>query len=54
VCTGENALRASGVPYTIVRPGGLTNKPAGQHGLVAGKRTTSVKSLVAAFMFLLA
>ena len=21
---GENALRASGVPYTIVRPGGLT------------------------------
>lgn len=30
---GEDALRASGVPYTIVRPGGLTNKPGGQDGL---------------------
>lgn len=27
---GENALRASGVPYTIVRPGGLLNGPGGQ------------------------
>lgn len=26
---GENALRASGVPYTVVRPGGLTNTPGG-------------------------
>jgi uncharacterized protein YbjT (DUF2867 family) len=24
---GEDALRASGVPYTVVRPGGLTNDP---------------------------
>ncbi len=27
---GEEALRASGVPYTIVRPGGLINEPGGQ------------------------
>jgi uncharacterized protein YbjT (DUF2867 family) len=27
---GEQALRESGVPYTIVRPGGLVNEPAGQ------------------------
>ncbi|MEO8444162.1 MAG: SDR family oxidoreductase [Gammaproteobacteria bacterium] len=31
---GEAYLRASGVPYTIVRPGGLTDDPAGQTGLV--------------------
>ena len=27
---GEEALRASGAPYTIVRPGGLTNQPGGK------------------------
>ncbi|KAL4419569.1 hypothetical protein ABPG77_003595 [Micractinium sp. CCAP 211/92] len=27
---GEEALRRSGVQYTIVRPGGLTSEPAGQ------------------------
>lgn len=27
---GENALRASGVPYTIVRPGGLIDEPGGK------------------------
>ena len=27
---GEEALRDSGVPYTIVRPGGLTEEPGGQ------------------------
>ena len=27
---GEDALRASGAPYTIVRPGGLTNQLAGK------------------------
>ncbi len=27
---GENALRASGVPYTIVRPGGLNDEPGGK------------------------
>lgn len=31
---GEDYLRASGVPYTIVRPGGLTDDPAGRTGLV--------------------
>lgn len=31
---GEAHLRASGVAYTIVRPGGLTDDPAGQTGLV--------------------
>lgn len=31
---GEAHLRASGVPYTIVRPGGLTDDPAGQTGIV--------------------
>lgn len=30
---GEDAVRASGVPYTIVRPGGLTDKPGGQAGV---------------------
>lgn len=31
---GEEALRASGVPYTIVRPGGLINTPGGNESLV--------------------
>jgi uncharacterized protein YbjT (DUF2867 family) len=31
---GENHLRASGVPYTIVRPGGLQNAPGGRKGLI--------------------
>jgi uncharacterized protein YbjT (DUF2867 family) len=30
---GEDYLRASGLDYTIVRPGGLVNEPAGQKGL---------------------
>jgi uncharacterized protein YbjT (DUF2867 family) len=30
---GEAHLRASGVPYTIVRPGGLTDDPGGKTGL---------------------
>ncbi|MBL8202235.1 MAG: SDR family oxidoreductase [Chromatiales bacterium] len=30
---GEDAVRASGVAYTIVRPGGLTDKPGGQSGV---------------------
>jgi uncharacterized protein YbjT (DUF2867 family) len=32
---GEQALRDSGVPYTVVRPGGLTNQPGGQVRVVA-------------------
>lgn len=31
---GEEALRNSGVPYTIVRPGGLLNEPAGGKELI--------------------
>jgi uncharacterized protein YbjT (DUF2867 family) len=31
---GENALRASGVAYTIVRPGGLIDEPGGRGRLV--------------------
>jgi uncharacterized protein YbjT (DUF2867 family) len=30
---GEEALRASGVPYTIVRPGSLNNDPGGEKGI---------------------
>lgn len=32
---GEEALRASGVPYTIVRPGGLRDGPGGVTGIRA-------------------
>jgi uncharacterized protein YbjT (DUF2867 family) len=41
---GEDAVRASGVPYTIVRAGGLTDKPGGQSGvrLEQGDRGTGV------------
>jgi len=41
---GEEAVRASGVPYTIVRPGGLTDKPGGQAGvrLEQGDKGTGV------------
>lgn len=31
---GENYLRASGMPYTVVRPGGLTATPGGEQGLM--------------------
>ena len=31
---GEEALRASGLEYTVVRPGGLKDLPAGQSKLV--------------------
>lgn len=34
---GEARLRSSGVPYTIVRPGGLTDAPAGQAALLVGQ-----------------
>ena len=30
---GENYLRKSGLNYTIVRPGGLTDEPGGRYGL---------------------
>jgi uncharacterized protein YbjT (DUF2867 family) len=31
---GEQALRVSGVPYTIVRPGGLVNTPANEFAVI--------------------
>lgn len=34
---GEELLKRSGVPYTIVRPGGLSSEPAGQAVLVAAQ-----------------
>jgi uncharacterized protein YbjT (DUF2867 family) len=34
---GENTLRSSGVPYTIVRPAGLSNAPGGQSELIIGQ-----------------
>lgn len=39
---GENALRASGVPYTIIRPGGLVDEPGGQKAVqfAQGDKTT--------------
>jgi uncharacterized protein YbjT (DUF2867 family) len=30
---GEDAVKASGVPYTIVGPGGLLERPGGQHAI---------------------
>jgi len=30
---GEDAVRATGIPYTIVRPGELTNEPGGRRGV---------------------
>jgi uncharacterized protein YbjT (DUF2867 family) len=43
---GEEAVRASGVPYTIVRPGGLTDQPGGESGvrLEQGDKGTGVIS----------
>lgn len=38
---GEEVLRKSGLPYTVVRPGGLTNDPAGQVELVVAQGDSS-------------
>jgi uncharacterized protein YbjT (DUF2867 family) len=38
---GENALRSSGVPYTIIRPGGLINTPAGEFALTFAQGDTT-------------
>ncbi len=38
---GENALRSSGVPYTIVRPGGLVNTPAGEYAVAFAQGDTT-------------
>jgi len=37
---GENALRFSGLDYTIVRPGGLVDEPGGKAGIRAGQGDT--------------
>ncbi|MEC9375573.1 MAG: SDR family oxidoreductase [Pseudomonadota bacterium] len=39
---GENALRASGVAYTIVRPGGLINSPAREFSVIFEQGDTGV------------
>ena len=38
---GEEALRSSGVPYTIVRPGGLVNTPGGEFSVVFAQGDTT-------------
>jgi hypothetical protein len=34
---GENLLRGGSIPYTVIRPGGLTNDPPGQKEIVASE-----------------
>jgi uncharacterized protein YbjT (DUF2867 family) len=38
---GEEALRSSGVPYTVVRPGGLVNVPGNQDALIFAQGDTT-------------
>jgi uncharacterized protein YbjT (DUF2867 family) len=38
---GEDALRTSGVPYTVVRPGGLVNVPGNQEAVIFAQGDTS-------------
>ncbi|MCP4001786.1 MAG: SDR family oxidoreductase [Gammaproteobacteria bacterium] len=38
---GEQALRMSGVPYTIVRPGGLVNTPPGEFAVIFAQGDTT-------------
>lgn len=45
---GEEALRASGLPYTVVRPGGLKDDPAGRRPLVAAQGDRSSGSVARA------
>lgn len=45
---GEQALRASGLPYTVVRPGGLKDEAAGQRTLVAAQGDRSSGSVARA------
>jgi len=44
---GENALKRSGVPYTVIGPGGLENTPATQKGLRILTRKDYVTGLIA-------
>ena len=45
---GEEALRSSGLEYTVVRPGGLNNEPAGQKKLIAAQGDTQSGSVARA------
>ena len=42
---GEEAVRASGVPYTIIRPGGLTDASGGQKTLIFAQGDNSTGSV---------
>lgn len=44
---GENALRKSGVSYTILRPVGLWDKPAGQFGIAFLQGDVPVSAMIA-------
>ncbi|MFR9795700.1 SDR family oxidoreductase [Streptomyces sp. MS06] len=37
---GEEAVRTSGLPYTVVRPGWLTDEPAGSQGVILSQGDT--------------
>ena len=43
---GENSLRHSGLPYTIVRPGGLTDEPGGSSGIRTGQGDTMAEGRI--------
>jgi uncharacterized protein YbjT (DUF2867 family) len=42
---GEDTLRASGVPYTVVRPGGLINKPANELAVTFAQGDTTTGTI---------
>ncbi len=44
---GEDALRGSGVPYTILRPVGLWDKPAGQYGIALVPGDPPISAMIA-------
>ncbi len=43
---GEDALTASGVPYTILRPTALWDQPGGQHGIALLSRGLAVNAVM--------
>jgi len=44
---GEDALRGSGVPYTILRPVGLWDKPPGQYGIALVPGDPPISAMIA-------
>ena len=44
---GEDALRASGLPYTVLRPVGLWDKPAGQFGIALVPGDPPITAMIA-------